>query len=60
MTHRGMLCRILSDNSKTFKPESKSLTAILENADVKRHFTDLHVTWSFNLVKASWWGGIFE
>ena len=42
---RGLPCKMLSDNAKTFRAAAKSLT---------------EVKWIFNVPKAPWWGGVFE
>ena len=51
---------VVSDNGKTFKPAAREITRILKDPGVKRHFAKEHMTWSFNLEKAPWWGGVFE
>ena len=30
---------------------------ILNDPEVKKQFAEFHVEWTFNLEKASWWGG---
>ena len=42
---RGLPCKMLSDNAKTFRATAKSLT---------------EVKLIFNVPKATWWGGVFE
>ena len=42
---RGLPCKMLSDNAKTFRAASKCLR---------------EVKWTFNVPKAPWWGGVFE
>ena len=32
----------------------------LGSVEVKHHFSDVNVEWTFNLEKAPWWGGMFE
>ena len=46
---RGKPSLIVSDNAKTFK--AKFLKTFLAREGI---------TWTFNLAKAPWWGGIFE
>ena len=43
-----------------FKSASKVIQGVLNKPKVKKHFTELHVKWTFNLEKAPWWGGIFK
>ncbi|XP_028397211.1 uncharacterized protein LOC114521021 [Dendronephthya gigantea] len=57
---RGIPTTIVSDNGGTFKSASREIRDILRHPDVKRFFTGMKVTWSFNLAKAPWWGGLFE
>ena len=57
---RGFPVKLISDNGKTFKSAAKVISKILTHHDVKQHFSGLHVTWSFNLERAPWWGGFFE
>ena len=57
---RGFPQKIISDNGKTFKSAAKSIRVVLNHPEVKRHFTDLRMEWSFNVEKAPWTGGIFE
>ena len=57
---RGIPAKVISDNGRTFKSASKAIQKVLEAPEVKRHFTDVHCEWSFNLEKAPWWGGMFE
>ena len=59
-SRRGIPSKVVSDNSKTFKSASKVIQGVLNEPKVKKHFTKLHVEWTFNLEKAPWWGGIFE
>ena len=51
---------MLSDNVKTFKSASTSITDILKSLEVKKFFGDIQVEWQFNLEKAPWQGGVFE
>ena len=50
----------ISDNAKTFKSASKELEKIMNDPSVIRHFTQERIKWSYNLGKASWWGGFYE
>ena len=59
-SRRGFPVKLISDNGKTFKSAAKVISKILMHHDVKQHFSGLHVTWSFNLERAPWWGGFFE
>ena len=51
---------MISDNAKTFKAASKILRQLLDTPEARRCFSQLGVTWKFNLEKAPWWGGMFE
>ena len=33
---------------------------MLNDPEMKKQFAEFHVEWTFNLEKASWWGGMFE
>ena len=57
---RGRPSVVASDNGKTFKPTAREITRILNDPGVKQHFAEEHMTWTFNLEKAPWWGGVFE
>lgn len=52
--------RVISDNAKTFKGAAEVLRKIMSHPEVTCYFVDLNITWSFNVEKAPWWGGIFE
>ena len=60
VARRGIPTRMLSDNAKTFKSASISITNTRESLGVKKFFGDVHVEWQFNLEKAPWQGGVFE
>lgn len=57
---RGVPCRVISDNSKTFKSGSRLIFKILDCQEVMEYFCGMHVQWEYNLEKAPWWGGMFE
>jgi hypothetical protein len=57
---RGLPCKILSDNGKTFKAAAKAIHAVVNHAEVQKYLSGLGVKWIFNLPKAPWWGGVFE
>ena len=57
---RGVPSMMISDNAKTFKAASKILRQLLDTPEARRCFSQLGVTWKFNLEKAPWWGGMFE
>ncbi len=57
---RGTPARMISDNAKTFKTASVSISSICERPEVKKFFSTVQVQWQFNLEKAPWWGGAFE
>ena len=56
-SRRGVPSKVVSDNAKTFKSANKIIQHVLNDPEVKKHFTELHVEWTFNLEKAPWWGG---
>ena len=57
---RGLPQRMVSDNAKTFKSAEKLIKMTLGDPIVKKFFSNLQLTWSFNLEKAPWQGGFFE
>ena len=57
---RGFPNNMISDNGKTFKSAAKTIKNLLDHPEVKRHFSQISVTWLFNLERAPWWGGFFE
>lgn len=57
---RGLPCKFISDNGKTFKSAAKYLKSILSDASVKEYLTGMRSDWVFNLERAPWWGGAFE
>lgn len=57
---RGMPCRSISDNGKTFKAAAKVIKGIITDEEVKQYLSHISVKWLFNLAKAPWWGGVFE
>ena len=56
----GIPCKIVSDNSKTFRSASKMVTSLLGMPETQQHFKNLHLQWMFILEKAPWWGGFYE
>ena len=58
---RGIPCKIVSDNSKTFRSASKMVTSLLLGMpEMQQHFKNLHMQCMFILEKAPWWGGFYE
>ena len=57
---RGVPSTIVSDNAGTFKAASREIKTMLRDPEIRRFFVGMNITWSFNLPKAPWWGGIFE
>ncbi len=51
---------MISENAKTFKVASVSISSICERPEVKKFFSTVHVQGQFNLEKAPWWGGAFK
>jgi len=57
---RGIPCKMISDNGKTFKAAARELSTVLSDSVVQDHSAGTGVQWSFNLEKAPWWEGLFE
>ena len=51
---------LISDNGTVFKAGAKVVQRVIDDPNFKKHFTGLQVDWTFNLERASWWGGFFE
>ena len=60
VARRGIPCRVVSDNGKTFKGAARIIRRILTHKDVQQHLAGLRVEWTFNVERAPWWGGMFE
>ena len=60
VARRGLPQRVVSDNAKTFKSAKRLIKMTLEDPTVRRFFSNLQLTWTFNLEKAPWQGGFFE
>ena len=60
VSRHGIPCLIRSDNAKTFKSASKRLVTLLDLPKVQQFMCERTISWSFQLPKASWWGGFFE
>lgn len=43
-----------------FKCAAKYLTTIYDHPDTLKYLSLTGIKWSFNLEKATWWGGLFE
>lgn len=59
-SRRGLPCRMVSDNGKTFKGADKVISQNMKHPDVQQHFTGRRVEWTFNVERAPSWGGLFE
>ena len=57
---RGLPQRMILDNAKRFESAERLIATTLNDPTVKRYFSNLQLTWSFNLAKAPWQGGFFE
>ena len=51
---------IISDNGQTFKAAATIIQRMFASAEVKEHFHNQRVKWTFNLERAPWRGGFFE
>ena len=51
---------VVTDNAKTFKSASRTLSTVFELPAVQKFLLDHRITWRFNLERAPWWGGFFE
>ena len=60
VNRRGTPNIIVSDNAKTFKSASKTLTRLFKSNSVNNYLINRKITWKFNLAKAPWWGGFYE
>ena len=43
----------MPDNTKTFRAASKEIPE-----EVRRYMVDMRISWTFNVEKAQWWGGL--
>ncbi len=57
---RGIPRLVVTDNAKTFKSASRTLSAVFGLPAVQKYLLDHRITWRFNLERAPWWGGFFE
>ena len=60
IARRGLPRRIVSDNAKTFKSTAKIIKRLMNHPDIDRYLADHRISWTFNLERAPWWGGVFE
>ena len=60
ISQRGIPKLIVSDNAKTFKSASKSLSALFDLVEVQEFLQNLRVTWRFNIEHTPWWGGFLS
>ena len=59
-SQRGLPCKFLSDNGKTFKVASRYIKAVFEDHTAEEHLAGLGCAWLFNIECAPWWGGAFK
>ena len=59
-SRRGVPVKILSDNAKTFKSADKWLKDVAEQSGTKDHMLQNGINWQFIVVRAPWWGRVFE
>ena len=57
---RGIPRLVVTDNAKTFKSASRTLSTVFKLPAVQKFLLDHRITWRFNLERAPWWGGFFE
>lgn len=57
---RGIPRLVVTDNAKTFKSASRTLSTVFKLPAVQKFLLDHKITWRFNLKRALWWGGFFE
>ena len=57
---RGIPGLMISYNAQTFKSASRIIQKVLDNPEVKAHFSKLQVKLKFNIEKAPWWDSIFK
>ena len=60
IARRGLPCRIVSDNGKTFVATAKWLNKLKRNHKVNDFLARRNILWLFNLARSPWWGGFFE
>lgn len=49
--------KVVSDNGKTFKSANKIVQGMFYKPEVRKHFSELQVDWTFNMEKAPCGGG---
>ena len=59
-SRRGLPQLIISDNGRTFKSAATIIRKLVASSEVKEHFHNQRIHWTFNLERAPWWGGFFE
>ena len=57
---RGILRLVVTDNAKTFKSASRTLSTVFKLPAVQKFLLDHRITWRFNLERAPWCGSFFE
>ncbi len=59
-SRRGLPCKLISDNAKTFKRGSTDIGKIVTAPRTQNFLTNHQVSWEFIIEKAPWWGGFWE
>ena len=59
-SRRGLPHKMISDNGTTFKSAAKLIKKIVKNDAVSEYLSGLKISWTFNIERAPWWGGVFE
>ena len=57
---RGLPVSLLSDNAKTFWSSSKEVQSICDSSEVFHYLTNQQTSWTFIVLKAPWWGELWE
>ena len=59
IARRGLPCRIVSDNGKTFVVTAKWFNKLKRNHNVNDFLARRNILWLFNLARSPSWGGFF-
>lgn len=59
-SRRGLPVLVISDNGKAFEAAAKVIKDVISSPEVQQYFEGIGIDWRFNVLKAPWWGGLFE